>query len=85
MDENGNEAKREKSGKCCCAISTIVIIIVLGLGVVAFVYREEIVKEYTKFSKFKVQFCLSWLMSQVSGIVEVMFINHSKYYGEISD
>ena len=58
MVENRNQVKRKKSGcgKCCCAISTVVIII--ALGVAGFVYREAIVEKINQFSKFEVQFHL---------------------------
>jgi len=52
MVESGNkginrERHRIGTGKCCCALSTLVII--AALGVVAFLYREIIVEEWNDF------------------------------------
>lgn len=62
MVENGN-AKRAKSGngKCCCVVSTIVIVAALAVG--AFIYRENIVEEIEKLSKSNVRLMTTMIHS----------------------
>lgn len=62
MVENGVKVIREKkgNGKCCCAISTIIVVVCIVLGAVAFVNREKIIDEFKKLSKFHIKIVWSW-------------------------